>query len=208
MATVSTLAQQLRQFVDESITGSYPTSDELIDWLNKGEEIVAEETDCLKEYTASAVDVSAATTIDVPSDWLRGKQVMWGKTRHLDYVEIDDLLESSYDITTTGTPTYWYIWDDHIQFYPVPSADATCYIYYIKSPVAMTTTASSPSIPAHYQKLLVLYAAYRFWLKEEEAAMAQMFYGEFMQGLAKMKSTTMKKSARKQYRTKDVRGYL
>ena len=208
MATVSTLIETLKEFVDESTTGSYPTNNEIIQWFCDGEQIIAEETECLKEYTSSSVDVSESTVISLPSDWIRGKQVMWGRTNHLEYVEIDDLLESAYDITTTGTPNYWYVWDDQIQFYPVPSADGTAYLYYIKAPTAMTTTGDSPSIPAHYQKLLVHYAGYRFWLKEEEPQMAQIFYSEFLAGMAKMKSTYTKRGKRQHYRTKDVRGYL
>ena len=184
--TVSELIIQLKQMVDESTTGSYPTDAECIDWLNEAQNIVAEELECLTEIVSSDVDVSEATTIAVPSDFMRCQGLVWdadGTHNYLTNVELQDLTEKSYDLTATGVPSYFYIYDGYIRFYPVPSADTDYVLYYIKAPMDLSTAASTPEIAARLHRLLAVYGAYRFWMKEEEPDMAAGFYGEFREGV-------------------------
>jgi len=208
---VSELIVNLKQLVDESTTGSYPTDAECMDWFNEAQYIIAEETGCFRQEATGTLDVTSATTLDVPSDWIRGEAFVWdtdGAYRRLRYVEVQDLLESGYNLTTTGTPSYWYIYNDYIQFYPVPSADASYKIWYLKAPPELTATSASPELEEHWQRLLVIFAAYRFWMKEEEPNMAAGFWGEFREGLTKLKMTKRRKQARKQYRVHNTAGSM
>ena len=209
MATVSELIVDLKEIVDESTTGSYPTDAECMGWFNEAQYQIAEATHCFREEATGSVDVSSATVIDIPSNWIRGEAFVWdtgGAYRRLRYVEVQDLLENGYNLTTTGVPYYWYIYNEDIQFYPVPSADANYKIWYIKAPAALTTTTATPELKTHWQRLLVLFAAYRFWMKEEEPTMAGGFWGEFQEGLQKLKKTELQKQGRKQYRVHDTAG--
>ena len=195
--------------VDESVTGSYPTDAECMSWMNEAAYQIAEETSCFREEATGSVDVSESTVVSLPSNWIRGRSFVWdtaGAYRRLTYVEVEDLLESGYNIATTGTPHYWYVYNETIQFYPVPSSDANYKLWYIKAPTALTATSSTPEIDTHHQRLLVLFAAYRFWMKEEEPTMAGGFWGEFQEGMARFKTTQAQKHGRKQYRVKDTAG--
>ena len=207
MADVAELIIQLKQMVDESTTGTYPSDGECIDWFNEAQDIIAEETACLTESVSATMDVSVATTIAVPSDWIYGKAFVWSTNTFLTYCEIENLLECGYDLTTTGTPSYWYIHDGYIRFYPVPSADTAYKYYYIRTAAALVTTSSTPQIPTHWHKMLTKFGAYRFWQKEEEPQQAAIFLGEFNTDLTRAKMTQKRRGLRKQYRVKDVCGF-
>ncbi len=80
----------------------------------------------------------------------------------------------------SGTPVNYEIVNDKIRFYTTPSSQEVCAIDYMSVPVggiASDTTGSS--LPARYEMLLVLYAAYLILLTSHEIKEASALFGQY-----------------------------
>lgn len=71
-------------------------------------------------------------------------------------VEVFDTMLSSNITGVQGAPTQWYMYDDTINLYPIPSTDITVAMRYWKVPTELTTSTDVPEIPAEFQEILVL----------------------------------------------------
>jgi len=65
--------------------------------------------------------------------------------------------------TSSGTPDYYYIWNDNIYLYPIPDYSGTdnLLINYYTYPNYMTNDTDEPLIPLPYHEVLVLGACVR-----------------------------------------------
>jgi len=113
------------------------------------------------------------------------------------------------DSNTTGKPWYWSTWNDGtsasaavsnqtIRLYPTPSGAQTISIRGYRNPVDFGGTtavyrtaiadADTPDLPVPFDNVLTLYALYRSYQQQEDAAMGQQYYSQFIQELDNLRA--------------------
>ena len=110
---------------------------------------------------------------------------------------------------TTGKPWYWSMWNagtsasaavsnQTIRLYPTPSGVQTVSIRGYRNPVDFGGTtavyrtaiadANTPDLPVPFDNVLSLYALYRSYQQQEDAAMGQQYYSQFIQELDNLRA--------------------
>jgi len=108
-----------------------------------------------------------------------------------------------------GKPWYWSMWssgssasagisNQTIRIYPTPSGVQTIYLRGYRNPiefggntpVARTAIADAdtPDLPVPFDNVLTLYAIYRSYQQQEDAAMGQQYYSQFIQELENLRA--------------------
>lgn len=138
-----------------------------------------------EDYTL-AVGVSDLTNgAGLPTNYVQALDIInttAGKQSTLIYTDIRNIN----DLTATGEPTHWYIFDDVINVYPTPTTADTLKLRYYKKPVELSADADVPEIPSEFQELLVVGAAYRcLQVKDnyDQAGILQNKYDEILDKL-------------------------
>tara|TARA_R100000808_G_C2147983_1_gene156016 strand:- start:2266 stop:3072 length:807 start_codon:yes stop_codon:yes gene_type:complete len=110
---------------------------------------------------------------------------------------------------STGNPWYWSMWasgssasagisNQTIRIYPTPGSGETIYLRGYRNPVefggntAIARTAiadtDTPDLPVPFDNVLSLYVIYRCYQQQEDAAMGQQYYSQFIQELANLRA--------------------
>ena len=110
---------------------------------------------------------------------------------------------------STGKPWYWSTWNagisasaaitnQTIRLYPTPSEVQTISIRGYRNPVdfggttavyrATIADANTPDLPVPFDNVLSLYALYRSYQQQEDAAMGQQYYSQFIQELDNLRA--------------------
>ena len=96
------------------------------------------------------------------------------------------------DATSSATARYYYLRHDDgtqkIGIYPTPSASTTdkFEIFYFKQPTELAATDDSPEWDATHHNILVDYAAYRLWEREEYFDEAERAFRRYTRRLGDM----------------------
>lgn len=113
----------------------------------------------------------------------------------LDFLDRRTILERvDTDLTTVGTPTYWYLNDQTIAVYPA-SSTTTLDVKYIKVPAALVSNGDTPLIPARYHQAIVDGAVRRALLDNNDTAEAQAVEQERQIKLANMLASLSNRNA-------------
>jgi len=127
---------------------------------------MAQESMCIENrYTTTSV--ASQQEYATPSRMIAIKRVEYDgqKLMPIDFQKLDSI-DLNTNTTVTGTPQYYYYFDDSFGLYPVPSsAGDTIKIYSYDEPDRPTST-SALEIPTQYHGKLVLGVAYYMSLKE------------------------------------------
>lgn len=110
---------------------------------------------------------------------------------------------------TTGRPWYWALWNSGasasaavtnqtIRLYPTPSEVYTISIRGYRNPVefggntavyrSAIADANTPDLPVPFDNVLSLYVLYRAYQQQEDAAMGQQYYSQFIQELDNLRA--------------------
>ena len=152
-----------------NVTGdSFWSSDEIIsNYLYFAALEMAQETFCIENrYTTSSV--ADQKEYAVVSRALAIKRVEFDgqKLRPITLTQLDSI-DLNTNTTITGTPQYYYWFDESIGLYPVPStADLTIKIYTLDRPPALTTASTTTEIPEQFHHHLVIGTAWYMAMKE------------------------------------------
>jgi len=113
------------------------------------------------------------------------------------------------DSNSTGNPWYWSMWNggtsasaavsnQTIRLYPTPSSVQTISVRGYRNPVEYGGTsavyrtaiadANTPDLPVPFDNVLSLYAIYRSYQQQEDAAMGQQYYSQFIQELDNLRA--------------------
>ena len=88
------------------------------------------------------------------------------------------------DPKISGTrPYYWFMRNDKIQFFPVPTQQFVCNIWYsaVSTAGSLSTGTQSPILPARYHTLILYYVVYLFLSATHEYQSASVWYGRYRQ---------------------------
>jgi len=113
------------------------------------------------------------------------------------------------DSNTTGKPWYWSMWssgssasagisNQTIRLYPTPSGVQTISVRGYRNAIdfggntavyrASIADANTPDLPVPFVNVLALYAIYRSYQQQEDAAMGQQYYSQFIQELDNLRA--------------------
>jgi len=113
------------------------------------------------------------------------------------------------DSNSTGKPWYWSSWNSGVsasaavtnqtvRLYPTPSGVQTITVRGYRNPVEYGGTsavyrtavanADTPDLPVPFDNVLSLYAIYRSYQQQEDAAMGQQYYAQFIQELDNLRA--------------------
>ena len=90
----------------------------------------------------------------------------------------------------TGRPTMYALYSDIMTLYPTPAEDGELTVRYRATITPMATDSAVTAIPGDYDHLLVTYALYKAYRKEDDAQMAQFYWQEFERDLREMRAAT------------------
>lgn len=143
-------------------------------------------------YTLTANDSDITSGNGLPSNYVQAINLTLttnDKEKQLIYMPFQTI-DQDYpdpDDDTTGTPNYWYDYDETIRVYPEPDQGYTVSLKYYKKPTEMTSDDDVPEVPSQFAELLVLGAAYRvLQVKDnyDQAAILENKYNEHLVKLA------------------------
>ena len=113
------------------------------------------------------------------------------------------------DSNSTGRPWYWSSWNSGVsasaavtnqtvRLYPTPGEVQTISIRGYRNPVdfggntavyrTAIADANTPDLPVPFDNVLTLYALYRSYQQQEDAAMGQQYYSQFIQELDNLRA--------------------
>lgn len=150
---------------------------------------LAGEIECIENrYTTTSV--ASQTEYAIPTRMVRIKRVEYDsqKLQPITFQQLDSI-DLNTNTTVTGTPQYYYFWDDVIGLYPAPdTAGTTIKIYSIDDP-SPTTSTSSLEIPTQFHGYLVIGVAYQMSLKELGHPHTQRLLNQWNQSIERARIT-------------------
>jgi len=170
---------QVRAYLNEP-TPNFFSNAEINAWLNRAQEMFVRKCPVLEDVATSDVN-DGVQNYDLPGDCIKVTRVEYDETR-LQEIRVRDYDKMSADNTSEeGTPAYYFVWNDFIRLWPIPSADGVekLKIHYLRTPITMATDGAPPEIPQDYDEALVFYATSRGKMKDGEFQDAQWFEGKF-----------------------------
>jgi hypothetical protein len=192
MGTLLELRTDARAMLDETTAGFW-TDAQLNYWLNEGNLDLAAR---LEDLEASDTQSTAASDYqyDLPTDCIKVKRVQYDSFP-LAFIGYNDLnkYEAVGDPSTseTGTPQYFYLWNNDIFLYPTPTAIKNLTIQYYKRPATMDEDTDTPEHASQFHNLIVYYAVYKALVKDTLFTDADRMMGQYLNGVAEAKSQMM-----------------
>ena len=136
---------------------------------------LARETNCIRNvYTTSTA--IGTQEYDKPTNCLSIKRVSFNgvKLIPIDMREDDALTGNNAATTATGTPVYYFEWDDSIYLRPVPDAVGTLKIFSFDMPQEVSAT-STLDVPERYHHDIADYILARMALKDKNTNLHQYY---------------------------------
>lgn len=167
---LSDIRTKVRQRVkDENYDGS-----EITNYLNDTQNDIFNEyqlpfMEAIQEYTLAIGEADITNTLGLPTDFVTPIDLVLTSSAqeklltNRSFIEIDQLYpdyESNPGIAQ-GAPSSWYKYAQTIKVYPQPDQAYTVALRYYKSPTLLSSDSDIPSLPAAFEEILVVGAAYR-----------------------------------------------
>ena len=137
-----------------------------------------------QDYTLVVGTADITNGAGLPTNYVQALDILIniGTGTKLNYIEAKDIM----DTTASGVPTCWYIYENTIKVFPVPTTTYTVTLRYYKKPTELDADAGVPELPSEFQEVLVVGAAYRVMQVKDnydQAAILQNKYDELLQKL-------------------------
>jgi len=160
-------------------------------WLNDAEREYCNRTEYgVKKSTAISTEI-AKREYSAPSDSKLIRTLYYNGNRLGGPIDIEDTIHSGGD--ENGTPSAYYVELDKIGLEPIPTAVGTLTVIYYSLGGAMSTASDTPIIPQEHHMLLVYRACYYACVEAEDDRL-NVFYAEWVKGLADALIDNMKKN--------------
>jgi len=185
--TLQDYIDQVRRVLDEHDTDiSFWEDDELIDWLNEAQQEVAKITHCISDR--AIISPTQKKEYDLPPDFITEYKV-----------KINDKFVNSIPMVEDGEEEGFYIWGDKI-FLSNIDENSEMLLYYYRSAERMEELNDEPEIPFHYHEILIPFALYRAFTKDDKPNKAQLHQQEFMERIRVMKQKYFKEPNMKSWK--------
>lgn len=185
--TLENLRLEVREFLGEPDNESDPMwSNSFINkWINRFVRVVAEVSECIETYatfnTVSGTAVYAlpevAVTAPEPDITIfKPHLVKYGDFTELKPIDVKDL--ASINITLSGTPMYYMIFNDQIYLYPVPNAVEAVHVWGYGRPDSMVADSDGCGLIDELADVVIKLVLAKARQQEEEFGVANQYYSE------------------------------
>lgn len=170
-----------RTFGDEASV--QVTDDDIIRWINDGQEYVVIKNEGLMEAKATADITASVAEYPVPTDMsvLRSLSLQGTHLKQYTFNEFNEYIDgfaapSGLNNYGQGVPICYMVYNNTITLFPTPSTSTTgaLYVYYIRHPTPVATLADSLSVPLQYHNAIVDYCLQQAYELDEDVMKTQM----------------------------------
>lgn len=164
--TPSEIEEASRRMLN-AVGSSFWSSSEIIsNYLYMAALEMAQETFCIQNRY-STPSVASQQEYAVPNRMLAVKRVTYDseKLKPISLQQLDSI-DLNTNTTVTGTPQYYYHYDDAFGLYPAPQEDAKNIVVFSFDEPSVPTSISTLEIPTRFHGFLVIGTAFYMSLKE------------------------------------------
>ncbi len=163
-----------------AVSDSFFSDAEILDIIYQKCLEFARRTLCIEDKDTSLATVNGTRVYSLPSYTLGLKRVeINGRKIHkIDDREDDVLTLNNSATTATGSPLYYFVFDDTLYLRPVPSEAQTITLYRFKEPAAVTA-ASTLEIPTQWHMALVDGIVSELAAKDKNFDVSNYFQGKW-----------------------------
>lgn len=176
-----------------AIGDSFWSDDELLGILYDACMEMTDDADMI-ERTYSTSTVAGQQEYAYPSDTTKIKRITYNgqKLEPIDFRDDDDITGFNQSTSSTGTPAFYFIWNDVISLRPVPSDIGTIKIYGFNAPAELTIT-SVLEIPTQFHKDLIYFMVSEMTAKDKAFDHAKYFSNKWDKAKIRAKAFMRKK---------------
>lgn len=145
-------------------------------------------TEWSNENNATTSTVAGSELYDLPSDFIRMKLIRYNG---------DDLVETTRkaikradETSQSWTPHRYYLYNNKLGLYPVPSAVGTLDLEYYQSETTLSS-AQDTQLPSIVDDAILLFAAYKLFLWVRDTGSAQSFYQDYQDEVNTLRMTLL-----------------
>jgi len=209
VSTVGGVQHEIARRLNE-ISISATNEDRYTEWINQGGDDVASKYPRAPWLESSAVFALAAgslnyqvSAIDAALTNVHDIQISTQNVK-LKYLDKDafDALDPKPD--SQGIPSVYTIYNDEVQFYPIPNSNYGAQVNFAKGPTTVSASSTVPEIPRRYLNTLILYGWAQGLYVREDFNEAQLVELKYDKAIARMKQT-LKEKALEPQRTISIR---
>jgi len=189
-------------------------ADKYLDWINEGMDDLAArfpratwlETSAVltlgaasRKYQTSSINASILHVHDI------GISAETVKLKYLDKDTFDALDPKPDD---SGTPTVYTIYNDEIEFYPVPNSNYGAQVNFSVGATSVSAASATPDVPRRFLKALTFYSWMQGLYTREDFNEAQVVEAKYEAEVQKIKQTLKQKSleAKRMISVREIQG--
>lgn len=158
------------------------TRSDIIRWLNEGQIKIVRKTQCLQRHVETA-SVKGQASYELPDDCLFVRRATYDDNLvpPVAFEELDTVAPDRDGSNSTGNAMYYYLWSNSIWFYPAASVteNGKIDIWYIRTPVELSSNSDEPEIPEYMHEQLINYAVMKAKELDEDYDAAMMLRNGF-----------------------------
>lgn len=176
-----------------AVGDSFWSDDELLGILYDACVEMTDDADMI-ERTYSTSTVASQQEYSYPLDTTKIKRITFNgrKLYPIDFRIDDDITGYNQSTSSTGTPAYYFIWNDTISLRPIPSDVGTLKIYAYNEPAELTIT-SVLEIPTQFHKDLIYFIVSEMTAKDKQFDHAQYYLNKWEKAKLRAKAFMRKK---------------
>lgn len=130
--------------------------------------------------------VAGTKELDLPEDFRAVRRIVFEDTNYRIPESLEPLDEVFLEIT--GRPSYFYVDEGKVKFYPTPSSALNIIFKYYSRPKGMTDNFDRPELPEDYHHILVTYAVGRMFRLKRQQQDAQSYFQEYVAQIQEMRT--------------------
>lgn len=154
-----------RAFGDED--GVQITDEDIIRWTNAGQREIVSNNPILKAKATIATTVGV-NSYTKPADVYQIESIKYdtGILQAMNFEEAQNRF--GFFSEDSGSPIYWYMWEEDIYLYPKPDAVKNLVVFYTRSPVEVSSAGDTISVPDRYYNALVEFVKMQAYELDED----------------------------------------
>lgn len=163
-----------------AVNDTFFSQQEIFDYIYAACLKISDETGAIERvYTTSTV--VDQQDYDYPTNTIGIKRVTYEGRRleKIDMIEDDVITGLNQDTTATGSPLYYWTWENTISLRPIPAEVGTLKIWSLNEPSAITSASAVLEIPSVYHEKLVTYVLGCMKDKDKDYAGADREWAKF-----------------------------
>jgi hypothetical protein len=183
---VSTFSELQAEVLSHQFSPSQYTN-YIQDRLNQGQAYVAAQTDFRELFSSEEIaTVNDDVAYDLPTDYMRVYSLMYTPSG-ADAFPLTEVSQGDLDAfpISSGVPTHYAVAGDEVRLWPTPDTAYTLRLRYYKKPASLVNASDTPEIPGTYHHLLVSYALWHCYERENDYNSAMYHKGRFDEDIMK-----------------------